>query len=162
MTPTRTQQLLTKLRESIIDKPPYISGALRLPDSYLSLFYKTTKDGNAARFGSFYSQRDFKFAYIPIRHINFANATPDELEQLTQACEPASSGDCKAGMMDSGSFSPILEPFHTDLMEIVRGCLLEGTQSTKKMKIEPYRMNVYSTHLFFIYLHPSLTMFLSR
>jgi hypothetical protein len=56
MTPTHTQQLLTKLRELIIDKPPYISGTLQLPDSYFSLFYKMTKDGNAARFGPFYSQ----------------------------------------------------------------------------------------------------------
>jgi hypothetical protein len=159
MTQSRTQQLITKLRESIIDKPPYISGALQLPDSYFSLFYKVAEDGNAARFGPFWNQRVFKFADILIRHINFVNATLDELEQLARA---ASFDDHKAGTIDSGSFSPILDPFHTDLMEIVRECLLEGTQSAKKIKTEPYKLAVYSTHLIFIYLYSSLTMFLSR
>jgi hypothetical protein len=50
MPPTLTQQLLTPLRDSIIDKPPYTSGTLPLPNSSFSLFYKTTKDGNDARF----------------------------------------------------------------------------------------------------------------
>ena len=45
------QKLLASLGDSIIDKPPYISGTLQLPDSYFSLFYKVTKDGQAARFG---------------------------------------------------------------------------------------------------------------
>jgi len=47
--PTRTQQLLAPLRESIVDKPPFISGTLPLPDSCFSLFYKVNKDGRAAR-----------------------------------------------------------------------------------------------------------------
>ncbi len=47
---SRNQQLLTSLRESIVDKPPYISGTLPLPDPFFSLFYKITKDGLAARF----------------------------------------------------------------------------------------------------------------
>lgn len=49
-TPTRGQELLTSLRESIVDKPPYTSGTLRLSDSCFSLFYKATKGGNDARF----------------------------------------------------------------------------------------------------------------
>jgi hypothetical protein len=48
--PTRIQQLLTPLRESITDKPPYISGTLPLPASCFSLFYRTTEDGPDARF----------------------------------------------------------------------------------------------------------------
>ena len=49
---SRNQQLLSSLRESIVDKPPYISGTLQLPDSCFSLFYrdKTAKDSFAARF----------------------------------------------------------------------------------------------------------------
>jgi len=50
-TPTRNQELLTSLRESIVDKPPYTSGTLRLSNSCFSLFYKATKGGNDARFG---------------------------------------------------------------------------------------------------------------
>ena len=33
---TRTKQLVTPLRESIIDKPPYISGTLSPPGSFFS------------------------------------------------------------------------------------------------------------------------------
>lgn len=48
--PTRNQELLTSLRESIIDKPPYTSGTLQLSDPCFSLYYKVTKGGNDARF----------------------------------------------------------------------------------------------------------------
>jgi hypothetical protein len=68
------------------------------------------------------------------KHSNLVNATPDELEQLTQACEPASFGmkqeDVldetyrKAGKMDPECFSSMLDPSNTDLMKIVRGYLL--------------------------------------
>jgi len=44
-----TQRLLGPLRESIVDKPPYTSGTLRLPTSCFSLFYKANKDGNDTR-----------------------------------------------------------------------------------------------------------------
>jgi len=49
--PTRNQELLTLPRESIVDKPPYTSGTLRLSNSCFTLFYKATKGGNDARFG---------------------------------------------------------------------------------------------------------------
>ena len=52
-TETHTQLLLTSLRESIIDRPPYISGKLQLPASCFSLFYRVAKDGPAARFEDF-------------------------------------------------------------------------------------------------------------
>jgi len=45
-----TEELLAPLRESILKKPHYISGKLQLTTSCLSLFYKLTKDGSAARF----------------------------------------------------------------------------------------------------------------
>ncbi|KAF8464538.1 hypothetical protein DFH94DRAFT_395841 [Russula ochroleuca] len=143
-TETRTHLLLTSLRESIIEKPPYISGRLQLPASYFSLFYRVAKDGPAARY------------------INLANATPDELEQLTQACEPTSFGKKhevldgtyrKPGKMDSERFAPMLDPLHTDLMKIIYDCLLEGTQSTRRIKTELHELSVYSTHSIFIHLH---------
>ena len=90
------------------------------------------------------------------RYINFANATPDELEQLTQACKPASFGVNKedvldetyrkAEKMDSESFSPHLDPVHTDLLKIIRDYLLEGSQSMKNIKLELYKLNVYGMH----------------
>jgi hypothetical protein len=84
------------------------------------------------------------------------------LEKLAQACEPASFGlkrECvldetyrKAGKMDSECFASTLDLAHTDLVNIIRGYLLEGPQSTNNLKTELYKLNVYSTHLFYIYL----------
>ncbi|KAH9986738.1 hypothetical protein BJV74DRAFT_885855 [Russula compacta] len=105
---TRIQQLATPLRESIIDKPPYISGSRPLPDSSFSLFYKTTKDGHAAG------------------HIDLANATLDELEGLAQAYLA-----------------------QTDLIKIIREDLLEGTQSTRIVRTELSKLNVYGKGSFF-------------
>ncbi|KAF8464806.1 hypothetical protein DFH94DRAFT_392508 [Russula ochroleuca] len=138
---TRTQKQLTPVRESITAKPPYVSGTLELPASCFSFLYRITKDGHDAR------------------HINLADATPDELEKLTRACEPASFGRKqetvkdenyrKAVKMDSECFSPMLDVFHTDLVNIIYDCLLEGTQSTKRIKIELYKLNVYDKGSFF-------------
>jgi hypothetical protein len=54
---------------------------------------------------------------------------------------------CKAGAMDSDSFSPTMDPSYTDMMKIIRECLLEGTDSTKNIKTELYKLNVYGMHL---------------
>ncbi len=87
------------------------------------------------------------------RHINLANSTPEKLELLTQVCEPASFGlkqECvldetyrKAGKMDPDCFSSNLGLSHTNLIKIIRGYLLEGTQSTNNLKTELYKLNVY-------------------
>jgi hypothetical protein len=88
-------------------------------------------------------------------HVN-----PNELELLTQACQPATFG-CnkedvmdetyrKAGKMDNDCFSTPLVPDHTDLIKIVRNYLLEGPDSTRKIKIELYKLNVYSMCLIHI------------
>ncbi len=52
----------------------------------------------------------------------------------------------KAGKMDSESFSPHLDPVHTDLLKIIRDYLLEGSQSMKNIKLELYKLNVYGMH----------------
>jgi hypothetical protein len=108
--------------------------------------------------GAFWSFAADIFCY---RYINFANATPDELEQLTQACEPASFGVNKddvldetyrkAGKLDTECFAPLLDPVRTDLSKIIRGYLLEGTQSTKEIKIELYKLNVYGMNSTFVF-----------
>jgi hypothetical protein len=100
------------------------------------------------------------------RYINFANATPDELEQLTQACDPASFGVKqeqvldesyrKAGKMDSECFSSTLDLFHTDLIKIIRDYLLEGLESTTGIKAELYKLNTYGKCLIFV--HPYLVL----
>jgi hypothetical protein len=94
---------------------------------------------------------------IPRRYIDFANTTFSQLEQLVKACEPAPFGlndkDVldetyrKAGKMDSELFSTPLVPEHTDLIKVLRGHLLEGPDSIRKLKIEPYKLNVYGVCL---------------
>jgi hypothetical protein len=156
-----TQQLLTPLRESIIEKPPYISFSfsfqLLVSHSYIGSPKTVTLLGSTV-LGAFWS---IAADILCHRHINLANATPDELEQLTHACEPASFGVNKedvldetyrkAGKLDSECFAPLLDPVRTDLSKIIRGYLLEGTQSMKNIKIELYKLNVYGMHPTFIF-----------
>jgi hypothetical protein len=59
----------------------------------------------------------------------------------------------KAGKMDSECFAPMLDPSCTDLIKIIRGYLLEGTQSANGIKAELYRLNVYGTRLLIISFH---------
>jgi hypothetical protein len=169
---THNQKLLTSLRDSIVDKPPYMSGTLQLPDPCFSIFYKIAKDGLAARFApeSPKSQIEeclFQADISCCRYINFANTTPDELEQLAQACEPASFGlkqelvldetYRKARKLDSESFASMLNPSHTDLIKIIRGNLLEGLESTEGIKVELYKLNIYGKCLNFVKIvHPYL------
>jgi hypothetical protein len=82
------------------------------------------------------------------------------LEQLAEACEPASFGVNerevldetyhKAGKMDPDRFASLLDPVRTKLMKIIRYSLLEGTQSTDDITVELHKLNVYSTHSIFI------------
>ena len=56
----------------------------------------------------------------------------------------------KAGNLDSEFFAPLLDPVRTDLLKIIRGYLLEGTQSMNNIKVELYKLNVYGMHPTFI------------
>jgi hypothetical protein len=94
--------------------------------------------------------------------MSLANASLDELEQLTQACDPASFGVNtkevldetyrKAGKMDPECFASLLDPVQTDLMKIIRGNLLEGTQSRDHIIAKLHKLNVYSAHVIFVSL----------
>jgi hypothetical protein len=68
----------------------------------------------------------------------------------------------KAGKLDSECFSPMLDLRHTDLMKIIRDYLLEGTQLTKGIKTELYKLNVYGMHLSNLHSPPFDTMLLPR
>ncbi|KAI0317216.1 hypothetical protein OF83DRAFT_1059009 [Amylostereum chailletii] len=124
--------------ESITDKPPYVSGTLPLPLDMFNLWY-----GNGA----------------DSRHVNLAQASPKELLALATACQPATFGRGaedvldeayrKAGKMDANVFSTPLVPERTDLINIVRGYLLEGTESNRPIEVELYKLNVYGEGSFF-------------
>jgi hypothetical protein len=58
----------------------------------------------------------------------------------------------KAGKMDSQCFSLVLDLFHTDLIKIICGYLLEGTDSTEGIKTELYKLNVYGARLLSIFI----------
>jgi hypothetical protein len=58
----------------------------------------------------------------------------------------------KAGKMDSECFASTLDPFHTDLIKIIRGYLLEGLESTTGIKVELYKLNIYGKYLIFVHL----------
>ncbi|KAH9968341.1 hypothetical protein BGW80DRAFT_1209075, partial [Lactifluus volemus] len=133
----RLKELLAPLHESIIHKPPFLAGSLQLPPSHFSLVYKVGKDD------------------YPTRHINFANAAPEELERLIQEFEPASVGCSKDEVMDEAqkteneSFFPFLVPDHTDLIKIVRNYLLEGTDSNRRIRVDLHEFNVNNKGSFF-------------
>ena len=44
------EQLLTPVRNTIVDKPPFTSGSLQLSASLFSLFYEVTKNNRATGF----------------------------------------------------------------------------------------------------------------
>jgi len=134
----RVERLLTSVRELIVKKPPYVSGTLQPPVSSFSLFYKTTKNDRAAR------------------HIDLAYASPDELTQLAQACEPTAVGaddddqsSVNARTMDVGQFASMLSPDRTSLEKIVKvnHSELEGSQARGKVRFELLKLNVYGKYL---------------
>ena len=55
--------------------------------------------------------------------------------------------------MDSEYFSPMLNVSHTDLLNMIHDYLLEGDQSTKCIKVELYKLNVYGTRSISLQLH---------
>ncbi|KAI0061741.1 hypothetical protein BV25DRAFT_1838889 [Artomyces pyxidatus] len=131
-------EVLKPLRDSIVDKPPYVSGTLPLPAECFSLFYK----------------KDSAWS-----HIDLANATPEQMQELSSACEPASFGlkqenvldetYRKAGKLDSQAFVTPVVPERTSLTNIVREYLLEGKKSSLALSMELYKLNVYDKGSFF-------------
>jgi hypothetical protein len=81
------------------------------------------------------------------------------LEQLTEACEPASlrvvqEGAtneiyCKVGKMDLKCFAPLLVPGQTGLAEFIEDYLFEGLQAKTRITMELNELNVYSRHPIF-------------
>jgi hypothetical protein len=88
--------------------------------------------------------------------LNLFRPSPEVLEQLTNACDPATFGindqDVydesyrKAGKLSAGEFSTGLDV--GNLVKIVRNNLLCGMQAQKPVRAELYNLNVYG-HLLF-------------
>jgi hypothetical protein len=78
------------------------------------------------------------------------------LEQLTQAGKVFDKTEPNPGKIDTECFSSILDPFRTGLIKIIHRYLLEGEESTKKIKFQPHKLNIYCRHLIFIRPYPIL------
>ncbi|TFY66002.1 hypothetical protein EVG20_g5085 [Dentipellis fragilis] len=61
----------------------------------------------------------------------------------------ASAEPVTAGKLDSSSFMTPIVPERTALIDLVRGGLLEGIDATRPIKVELYKLNVYSEGSFF-------------
>ncbi|TFY76718.1 hypothetical protein EWM64_g7295 [Hericium alpestre] len=136
--PAILDDALKPLTDAVINRPPYVSGTLSLPLDWFNLFYKTT---NGARY------------------LNFTTATEAELSELAGACQVATFGKNredvldesyrKAGKMDVEYFANMIVPERTAVMQAIRDELLHGEDSPRPIRVELYKLNVYSEGSFF-------------
>ncbi|PFH48831.1 hypothetical protein AMATHDRAFT_5416 [Amanita thiersii Skay4041] len=121
------------LIDTITNRPPYCSGIMSVRPGDVTVFYGKEKDA---------------------RRINFSNCTNEELEQLFQACDPATFGlneeDVydetyrKAGKMDKENFSLTLDLESTGLKDAIRERLLGGTLAKRPIRAELYKLNEWA------------------
>ncbi|TFY74627.1 hypothetical protein EWM64_g9383 [Hericium alpestre] len=112
------QDVLKPLRDSIVNKPPYVSGTLSLSPDDLRLYY----DGSGSA-----------------SSIDFTKATEEQLAALSRACRKNGRRSLRYAHV----------PERTDLHTIIRNDLLEGENSTRPIRFELYKLNVYGKDSFF-------------
>lgn len=96
---------------------------------------------------------DKQLGTLRSRFLNFAQASREQVELLSNSCDIASFGlnnkDVvdesyrKAGKLDAAFFSSKLYAEDSGLLQIVRDGLLEGEQAKVPIRAEPYKLNVY-------------------
>lgn len=92
----------------------------------------------------------------PLRYLNFANASNEELALLAEACEAATFGRNhedvldetyrKAGKLDAEDFATSFEVQSSNLVSILRDKLLIA-DSEANIRAERYKINVYGKRL---------------
>ncbi|KAA1470643.1 hypothetical protein DENSPDRAFT_929004 [Dentipellis sp. KUC8613] len=132
------EKSLKPLRDSIVHKPPFISGVFGLRPDVFTLFYRAGEQAHV---------------------IDLANATSSQLDTLSSSCTPAPFGlknetvldetYRKAGKMDCSDFATPLVPERTCLVDTICDELLEGKEAKKLIEFELYKLNVYSEGSFF-------------
>ena len=92
---------------------------------------------------------------FPLSHgrIDFNDTDDEQLKHLSETCDKATFGlnkeDVldesyrKAGKLDSSNICTKLDPERSGLINIIRYNLLQGNASTKPIKAELYKLNVY-------------------
>lgn len=93
------------------------------------------------------------FSFSLSSRIHLAKASEENLQRLTDACEPATFGvnqqDVldesyrKAGKLNADDFSTNFNLEKSGILDIVRSELLMGHDETKQIEVERYKLNVY-------------------
>ncbi|KAF9038604.1 hypothetical protein BJ165DRAFT_1499142 [Panaeolus papilionaceus] len=117
---------------------PYISGTFPLGPNESVVFYRSPDGTNG--------------------HVDFANATKEDLKALATACQPATFGfgDAdvldetyrKAGKMDSANFAAQVSPSNHGILDFVHQDLFNA-DDCPDIRLQMYKLNIYGPGSFF-------------
>ncbi|KAI6111148.1 hypothetical protein F5141DRAFT_1202865 [Pisolithus sp. B1] len=136
-------RLLSKFCKSVDSslsaRPPYCAGTCSIPPEKLVLFYGNDNS--------------------EISRIDLSSPTPQDLDSLSNACQPASFGANheqvydesyrKAREMNIASFATQFSARNAGLIHIIRRELLDRSDANRGIKAELYKLNVYGKDSFF-------------
>lgn len=133
-TPTQLESLRKALS---FDRPPLCSGSISPPPEGLYLYY---------------GKKNARF-------IDFASVSPEDLDLLAAACDPATFGRGKedvydesyrkAVKMDASNFSVQLDLVGSGLTRTIEDQLLQCETGNMRIKAELYKLNIYDKDSFF-------------
>ncbi|KAI6164117.1 hypothetical protein EDD17DRAFT_1895150 [Pisolithus thermaeus] len=99
------------------------------------------------------STKKFVLFYGAAGKRGLSNSTPEDLDGLSNACQPATFGVNKedvydesyrkAGKPDITDFATSFESSSTSLIDVIRNVLLEGRDEKRGIKVDMYKLNVY-------------------
>ncbi|KIN98277.1 hypothetical protein M404DRAFT_157967 [Pisolithus tinctorius Marx 270] len=119
------------IEASLTSRPPYCSGTLPVPPEQLILFYDIGGK------------------------LDLSDSAPEELDKLSDACQPATFGVNKedvydesyrkARKLDIRNFATLFNIDNIGLVDVIRNALLEGEDENRRIKVEMYKLNVYDS-----------------
>ncbi|KAI6111166.1 hypothetical protein F5141DRAFT_1202876 [Pisolithus sp. B1] len=99
------------------------------------------------------STKKFVLFYGAAGKRGLSNSTPEDLDGLSDACQPTTFGVNKedvydesyrkAGKPDTTDFATSFESSSTSLIDVIRNVLLEGRDEKRGIKVDMYKLNVY-------------------
>ncbi|TFK70194.1 hypothetical protein BDN72DRAFT_870443 [Pluteus cervinus] len=133
------QEKIHAVRAAVVKRAPYCTGIVKIDDKNSRLFCKKQDDTSG--------------------YLTFTSATASQLQDLTDACLPATFGRDKedvydesyrkARKLDLDDFAAKFDPHAAGIVDIIREGLLEGLNQTRRIKVELYKLNVYDQGAFF-------------
>jgi hypothetical protein len=146
-----TSDLTKQFSDIVRDRPPVATGVLPVSEDSCSLFYK---HGTDVRYGSQCDGSVPHAALITVRRfVNLSAATPNDLGELSAACETATFGRGnehvhdetyrKAGKLDREHFSCKLDEQLPKILDAIRPVLFTGGEEKTNIRTELYKLNVY-------------------